>query len=279
MRSFLRSTRGALLVILGVVAVVLIVALAVNNLHWGNGDGNITVKAQAATCPGDHEVKAGETYDVPAGCNVKGDVEVMENGSFVKKFDDDPATGLLVSCPQGCSIKAPYGANVSPRTVPDLESEMKSSGCTGGCKSVTKVTIGTVSPDTGKSGATATAVPSTGSPVNCDPSIEKGKSMLVPKNCVVEGDVAVGMSESGPWTKLYDNDQTTGLVVVTKADVWVKAPYGASASGVSVSDAVSDVFDLGCGLDRGCYGGVDTVTVDVQNGQLVISHGGVKKPK
>jgi hypothetical protein len=283
------------------------VALAHINVSWGD-NGNTTASAQtqdqATTCPGDKPVadprpSQGTPVQVEAGCNVKGDVEVAgsQNGTYAPAHLSEASSGNILSCPEGCWIRADFGANITPRTVPDLANEMKTSGCEGnnGCATVTcwemkggtltKLASCPTSSDTGKAAPptstpdTGKAAPPTSAPnaaVDCDPSIPKGKAMLIPANCVVEGDVAVGMSETGPWTKLYDSNQTTGLVVVTQADVWVKAPYGASASGVSPQDAFEDVFDLGCGLDRGCYGGVDTVTVNVTGGNIVVTHGGLK---
>lgn len=295
------------------VGVVIVVALAFIAMGtFGGNNGSKSVNAQEApVCPADQPVpdpritkdKATPVHVEP-GCIVKGDVEVSDSqgGTYASAHLSD-SQGNLLYCPEGCWIRADYGANITNRPVTELVPEMMSKDCDGGCKVVHgwvfvggKLTqipdadvlklVTILSGDPSKAptpGASPSATPTTTTkttaPVNCDPSIEKGKSMLVPKNCVVEGDVAVGTAENGPWTKLYDNDQATGLVVVTKADVWVKAPYGASASGVSVSDAVSDVFDLGCGLEKGCYAGVDTVTVDVSNGQLVITHSGMKKPK
>lgn len=306
MKTALRTTKGTLLLIVGAFAVLVLVAVAIThvNVSWGD-NGNITANAQTeqatTTCPGDNPVadprpSKGTPVHVDAGCNVKGDVEASgsESGSYAPAHLSEASSGNILSCPEGCWIRADFGANITPRTVPDLVNEMKTSGCEGGkgCATVTcwEMKGGNLNKvdcpssdsgkDTGKSGSNTTPEPSTqpskAAPVNCDPSIKKGEVMLVPKNCVVEGDVAVGTSKSGPWTKLYDSDQTTGLVVVTQTDVYVKAPYGASASGVSAADAFEDVFDLGCGLDKGCYGGVDTVTVGVQNGNIVVSHGGIK---
>ena len=60
-------------------------------------DGNTTV------CPGDHEVGKDETYDVAAGCNVKGDVE----DNCQELYASDQTTGMIVSCPHGWTIIAP----------------------------------------------------------------------------------------------------------------------------------------------------------------------------
>lgn len=204
--------------------------------------GNTTA---TAVCPGDHEVKVNETYDVPAGCNVKGDVSVADQ----QLYDDDPATGLIVSCPHGCAITAPFGANVTPRTVDDLKTEMLSSGCGSKCVSVKVVTID------GSTGSTAINV--TGL---CDVSLPKGSKALVPGGCIVSGDVEAASSENEPFKALYDSDQTTGLVVVVKSDTWIRAPYGASVTNAAVDDVVNAVKQTGCGLPGGCRV-VNTVTV------------------
>lgn len=200
---------------------------------------------QADKCPGDREVKAGETVQVPPGCNVKGDVVV--NG--VRQYDGDATTGLIVSCPNGCTITAPFGANVTPRGIDDLRAEMLSSGCGSKCTSLRVVTVdGGVS----KPPVTVTNL--------CDVSLPKGAKALVPGGCVVSGDVEFASSESGPFRALYDSDQTTGLVVVVRSDMWIRAPYGASVTNASVDDVVNAVKQTGCGLPNGCRV-VNTVTV------------------
>lgn len=190
----------------------------------------VTDGTQAAKCPGDHEVKAGETYQVLAGCNVKGDVEI--NGR--KEYDDDQATGLIVSCPNGCVIFAQWGANVSPRSVDDLKAEMIASGCGSKCRDVKVVVI---------DGASQAA---------CDVSLPKGAKAIVPSGCIVSGDVEFASSENGPFKAIYDSDQTTGLVVVVKSDTWIRAPFGASVTNASVDDVVNAVKQTGCGLPNGC---------------------------
>lgn len=211
---------------------------SVNGDKCGNGylvSNNCQPPAKTADangkCPGDRELHAGETFQVPAGCNVKGDIVV--NG--VKQFDDDPTTGLLVSCPAGCTIKAPFGANVSPRTVDDLKAEMLASGCGSKCASVKVVVI--------DGGATKPQVTVTD---RCDVSLPKGTKAIVPGGCVVSGDVAVNGKA------LYDSDQTTGLVVIVKSDVEVFAPFGASVTNADPQDVVNAVKQTGCGLPNGC---------------------------
>lgn len=199
-----------------------------------------------ATCPGDHPVDQKQTYNVPAGCNIKGDVEVKGQ----KLYDDDPATGLIVSCPHGCTITAPFGANVTPRTIDDLKTEMLSTGCGSKCVSVKVVTI---DDSTGSK-------PSINVTDLCDVSLPKGSKALVPGDCIVSGDVEAASSENGPFKALYDSDQTTGLVVVVKSDTWIRAPYGASVTNAAVDDVVSAVKQTGCGLPGGCRV-VNTVTV------------------
>lgn len=205
--------------------------------------GNTTAMA---VCPGDHVVQTGETYQVPAGCNVKGDVSVAGQ----QLYDDDPATGLIVSCPNGCSIMAPFGANVTPRTVDDLKAEMLSSGCGSHCTDVKVVTI---------DGSTGSK-PAINVTDLCDVSLPKGSKALVPGGCIVSGDVEAASSENEPFKALYDSDQTTGLVVVVKSDTWIRAPFGASVTNAAVDDVVNAVKQTGCGLPGGCRV-VNTVTV------------------
>ena len=211
-----------------------------------NSAVSTTGGTQGPKCPGDKEVHAdtNAVVTVEAGCNVKGDVSVFENGSFVKEFDDEASTGLIVSCPQGCQIKAPFGANISPRTVDDLKSEMLSSGCGSRCVSVKEVVISDVQPS--KPQVIVTDL--------CDVSLPKGAKALVPGGCVVSGDVAVNGKA------LYDSDQTTGLVVIVKSPVEVFAPFGASVTNADPQDVVNAVKQTGCGLPNGCRV-VNTVTV------------------
>lgn len=246
--------RNIVLVFVGIVAVVF-VGLAVNAWASDDDSGNAQTSSATATatlvsevlptakapddgnttavCPGDAEIKdprpdSGKPTIVDPGCIVKGDVEV--NGQ--KLYDDDPTTGLLVSCPHGCTITAPWGANVSPRTVDDLKSEMLSTGCDAGCTDVKVVTID----DSG----------SKPSSVICDVSLPKGTTATVPGGCVISGDVFVnGQAE-------FDSDQTTGLVVIVESPVEVFAPYGASVTNANPDDVVNAVKQTGCGLVDGC---------------------------
>lgn len=199
----------------------------------GMTSGNTTAMV---VCPGDHVVNSGETYDVPTGCNVKGDVAVADQ----QLYDDDPTTGLIVSCPHGCTIMAPFGANVTPRTVDDLKTEMLSTGCGSKCVSVKVVVID--------------AQPAVNVTSQCDVSLPKGVTATVPGGCVISGDVEVNGKA------LYDSDQTTGLVVIVKSDVTVHAPYGASVTNANPDDVVNAVKQTGCGLPGGCRV-VNTVTV------------------
>lgn len=211
------------------------IATATNgNVAQTDSAASTTGGIQTAKCPGDKEVHAdaNAVVTVEAGCSVKGDVVV--NG--VKQFDDDATTGLIVSCPNGCAITAPFGANVTPRNVEDLKAEMLSSGCGSRCTSVKVVVVdGT-------------------SHVTCDVSLPKGAKALVPAGCVVSGDVAVNGKA------LYDSDQTTGLVVIVKSSVEVFAPFGASVTNADPQDVANAVKQTGCGLPNGCRV-VNTVSV------------------
>lgn len=246
----------AMVVGVAMIGVIIGLALALDDDGNGNGtyvtatpDGKPAATAQKATatpqapqvssvvqCPGDKEVHAdaNAVVTVDPGCNVKGDVAV--NGQ--KLYDDDPETGLLVSCPNGCTITAPWGANVSPRTVDDLKSEMLSSGCGSRCASVKVVVI--------NGGVGVTDL--------CDVSLPKGAKATVPGGCVVSGDIAVN------GRALYDSDQTTGLVVIVNSPVEVFAPFGASVTNANPQDVVGAVEQTGCGLPNGCRV-VHTVTV------------------
>ena len=229
--------------------------------HTAKADEATATSADPAKCV-EHEVHANETYDVPAGCNVKGDVSVKDkSGQYVVKFDTGTGselTGLIVSCPKGCTIKAPYGANVTPDTVDTLKAAMLKDGCDKqqGCK---KVDVFVVEDGPAAKAGTTPAASTTAAPVDkCDPSLGKGEKMLVPVGCVVSGDVSTGPSETGPWHFEGKGVNTDGTIVVVKtAPIWVFAPYGASVTGANPDDVKATMMQVGCGFSTGCK----TVTV------------------
>lgn len=214
----------------------------------------------------DHEMHEGDVYYMNPDCHVKGDVEVSnsKNGPWEPLFDDVGSTGLIVTCPEGCYVHVPDGnggANVSPRTVDDLEAEMLESGCENqaGCTTVDKE-IWPWSDDTSEAQAQPTE-PVYNPPATdpCALSIPKKKDgedavpVLVPANCRISGDVEVSDSgRDGPFTPLYDSDQATGLVVSTTHEAWYRSPWGASASSASVEDLQASQMAVGCGLATGC---------------------------
>lgn len=198
----------------------------------------------------DHEMHEGDTYNVRPDCLVKGDVEVSQSkdGPWIRQYDDDANTGTVVSCPDGCWVHAPFGANVTPRSYDSVRDEMLSNGCDNGCESVNLVTWS----DSGYTDKTIAAEPTTpAAPAvpavdKCAMSIPNGQKVHVPAGCVVSGDVAVN------GTVLYDSDQATGLVVVMNQDGDVFAPYGASVSSSDPNDVAAAVDATGCGLAGGC---------------------------
>lgn len=238
---------------------------------------NKTTQNQQATCPGDHEMKSGETYDVPAGCNVKGDVEVATSNGSKSAHKSNATEGNILSCPDGCKITATFdGANVSPRTVPDLFNEMKGSGCAGGkgCATVTcwMMTGGNLSQlatcpssgsDTGKAapGNTPSATPSVQQPMNdsCEPELKMGDKRVIKKGCIVVGDVLVRPAGSSQdFRPVYDNHQKTGTVQLLSEDTEVWNVQGASVMSQD-SDFNSIVMATkigGCGTGYGCPDGI-----------------------
>lgn len=196
-------------------------------------------KTTASTvCPGDHEVKANETYDVPAGCNVKGDVSVADQ----RLYDDDPATGLIVSCPHGCNITAPFGANVTPRTVDDLKTEMLSSGCGSKCTDVKVVVIDPTN------GSSATVY-------NCGGELSPGETRTIPAGCIIVGDVVVNGNLQKPVGR---NNNNVGYVQKLTADTTVTSPWGAGVydSSWEVPALVQTTKLYGCDRSDGCSAGV-----------------------
>ncbi len=214
------------------------------------------VPSNQAMCPRDYVVKAGETFDVPAGCNIKGDVEVLVNGKFVpQKQGSDPKTGTIVSCPQGCTIRAPGGANVGPRTVPDIKSEMEKTGCENGCATVKVYTIG--SPATA-SAPNGKASPPQASSSSCGPELKRNEVRVIPAGCIIVGDVFARHASSDPWIWTTDKVQDTGSVQKLSKNLEIKAPFGASVqdSKTDLKSLVETTKAIGCDLNDGCSGGV-----------------------
>lgn len=88
---------------------------------------------------------SGEEKLVATGCNIVGDVEVYLDGTYVRKYDDDPLSGLIVRClnPSGCKIRAPWGAQVTFRGlrydifgVNSLIQKVLQNGCGSSCQTV-----------------------------------------------------------------------------------------------------------------------------------------------
>ncbi len=210
-----------------------------NTTGSGTNGTSSGTNGNTPTCPGDHVVNPNETYNVPPGCIVKGDVQV--NGQQL--YDDDPATGLLVSCPQGCTIMAPWGANVSPRTVDDLKSEMLSSGCGSSCTDVKVLVIENF--NTQNSGVTAT----------CRGEMKIGETRTLSAGCIIVGDVVVNNVLQKPVGR---NRNDTGYVQKLESDTTVTAPWGAGVYDESwnVDDLVNTTKSFGCDQDSGCSGGV-----------------------
>lgn len=203
-----------------------------------------TDNSSNATCPGDHHVQNGETYVVPAGCNVKGDVSA--NGT--KYYDDDPATGLIVSCPNGCTIDAPWGANVTPRDVNDIEQELRNSGCEGqaGCADVRIVII-----DDDKGGSDNSS-----NSVDCGGELGQGETRLIKAGCIIVGDVVVDGELQKPRGR---STNTVGYVQLLDADTNVEAPWGAGVYESEFWDVnvlVENTKKYGCDQGAGCKSGV-----------------------
>lgn len=238
-----------------------------------------TSSYQDAECPQDYHVDNGEEFNVPAGCQIKGDVIV--NGEQL--FDNDANTGLIVSCPQGCQIKAPWGANVTPRDVDDLKEEMLSSGCgmTSGCNDVKIVVIdqdgkGGEEPSSTPSAtptATSTPEPTSTQPIDdgCEPELKLGEKRMIAKGCIVVGDVFVRPAGSdGEFRPVFDNRKDTGTVHLLTEDTEVWNLQGASImpAGMELADIVTATKLAGCGTGYGCPEGIydwDGNRLDVVN--------------
>jgi hypothetical protein len=189
--------------------------------------------------PCEHAMQNNEIRLVHKACSVKGDVQVASSatGPWTTLYDDDPATGLVVTFTADTYVRTPWGANVTSRTLESIETELKSVGCVSGCTTVVKKTWpeGT-STSTTVNGSTSTTVngsststTSTGSSTSTTAAqdcavttIAAGQTKTVPAGSVLDGDVKVN------GTALYDNDPATALRVVFNESATVSAEWGAS---------------------------------------------------
>lgn len=258
-------------------------ALQVYDYRFGNLQAQV---APGGTCPQDYHVDAHKEFDVPAGCNSKGDVSVFLDNKWTALYDsgsNSANTGLIVSCPEGCKIRPDFdGANVTPRDIANAYDEMRGSGCglPKGCSEVviyvikggkaTKTTVddsgkggSSSTPDTSKAGtpsATPTAV-TTPQPLNdgCEPEMKILEKRVVKKGCIVVGDVAIRTAGStGEFRPVYDNKANTGTVQLLDADyeVWNTQGAGIYPAGTPLEAAVTATKMGGCGTGFGCPGGI-----------------------
>lgn len=256
-----------------------------NNQSSNANNGVVkTTQNQQATCPGDKSVAdprpaKGSPVEVEAGCNVKGDLVVSssKDGTYTAAHKNEANSGNILSCPEGCWIRADYGANITPRTVPDLYNEMKTSGCEGqkGCKTVTcwEMKGGNLTElancptssgnDNGKAAPdnTPSATPKVQQPMNnsCEPELNFGDKRIVHKGCIVRGDVKVRPAGStGEFKVVHDSRQDTGTVQQLDADYEVYNYQGASImpEGYPLSLAIEAEKASGCGTGYGCPGGI-----------------------
>lgn len=227
--------------------------LTANTIASAPAGGATQGQSQPTPTCVDHEVKPGETYTVPPGCNIKGDVELFVNGQFVQqKQGNDPKVGTIVSCPQGCTIRAPFGANVGPRTVPDLTAEMKSKGCIDGCTTVNVVTADGSQACQGKDCAPRSGVPTVS---NCGGELKLGETRAIPAGCTIVGDVVVNGQLQKPVGR---GSNTVGYVQQLAASTTVTAPFGAAVydSTMPVQNLVQTTKSFGCDQPGGCSNGV-----------------------
>lgn len=221
--------------------------------------GTLTT-SQAATCNvPDFTAEKGKEYDVAAGCNIKGDVSIrLPDGSYQKQYVEgsDGTIGNIVSCPQGCHIRADFGANVGPRTVPDLTAEMQKTGCVGGCKTVTPHVINACGKDGCGNGGKA---PSPQVSAQCEPEIKLGDKRVVAAGCVVVGDVLIRqVGSSQDFKPVFDNLKDTGTVqqLTQPMEVWNLQGASVMPAGSDLSSAVQATKIAGCGTGYGCPAGI-----------------------
>lgn len=197
-------------------------------------------------CVRDWEMEAGDVMLVPAGCQLKGDVNVgpSKDGPWTPLYDHDANTGLIVSFSEATWVYAKWGANVTPREIDDLNNEMMESGCglPKGCLEVIVVHW----PDKPADETMATPMPT--EEVTCvDYAMTKKEVYLVPAGCQLKGDVRVGQSKDGPWITLHDSDANTGLIVSFSEPTWVYAEWGANVTPRTVDDLQQELMTSGCG--------------------------------
>lgn len=173
------------------------------------------------------QIPAGNLADIPAGCNVVGDVSVWDGTSFVRKYDDDPTTGLFTSCPSGCRILADYKSNATSRSIGDLNRE----GCGPGCRFTTIQNV--------PSAQTATAADT------CYEQFSKilpGQIVDIPAGCNVVGDIKLWNGST--FVRKYDNEAATGLYTPCPGGCRIQADFTANATSRSITDLNSKE---GCG--------------------------------
>ena len=82
------------------------------------------------------QIQPGQTVTVKSGCRVSGDIVV--NGETL--YDDNGDSGLLVDFQQEARVFAQWGASVNADSVDTWVQNMKNSGCTGTCSTVSVIT-------------------------------------------------------------------------------------------------------------------------------------------
>lgn len=84
----------------------------------------------------------------------------------------------------------------------------------------------------------------------CYTTLAPNTITLVPKECLVIGDVYVAPSKDGPFDILPDSIATTHLIVSLTRDAYVKAPYGASITGKSAREVIKEGCGSQCKIDH-----------------------------
>ena len=224
----------------------------------------------------DKELHADDVAYMPDCLTAKGDVEVSNsnNGPWTRMYDDVGSTGVLLSCPDGCWIRAPFGANLSPRSIDDLENEMRRTGCEDhrGCEKVERKTWPIE--DKPVADHTPAPTPAVSSPPqdNCDDfSLDRDEVRLVPAGMIVDGDVDAAVSADGPWVWTTDSRQNSGAIIVAKTDIYIRAPYEASVycSTTNIDSIIASKKSSGCAT--GCKE-VHVKDVANKNGTVVLTN-------
>jgi len=198
---------------------------------------------------------------LPGGTNRGSVIVFLPASSEVVRYT---ATGLLPGSNWHGAYRPLVADEAMWRRIAEdrVQAMMVAPNCTPGkgCKVVDVLVVGptgkvaqwteggeSTAPVPAASAESITPPPPPAEPATTVVQLAAGEVKLVSAGSTVAGDIEVASEQAGPWTKLYDNDGTTGLVVVLTADSWVKAPWEATVSNVDPQKVAAGMKASGCG--------------------------------